>query len=333
MSAKEHLVSVIIPVYNREDLLPRALDSVAEQTYRPIELIVVDDGSTDGSGEEARRWADTRRDPSFDVRVIHQENSGAPAARNRGLAEAEGRLVQYLDSDDQLLPKKTEKQVAALQSSDADYAFAVTEYRTHDGSVTGHLGRARRAGRPWIAELTWSTSSLLVADHVCDAIGPWDEKLRGAQEFEYGARIKANSFDHVFIDEVLDVHFDHDQASITKRDFAVYGAAIEEALSKILELLPEDASNLAAEKRKVSRDLAICSLRYARIGEVERARNALKKASRVSPAPSSSVLKGLSRIPTDRLFTLSLEGSRLAGKALETLFGHRPREADLETSG
>ena len=101
------LVSVIIPVYNCETYLAEAIDSVLAQTYAPVEIIVVDDGSTDGSAQVAARYAPR-------VRCLHQENSGIGAARNRGIEQASGNLLAFLDADDLWSPDKLARQVVAL---------------------------------------------------------------------------------------------------------------------------------------------------------------------------------------------------------------------------
>ena len=108
------LVSVIIPVYNREKYLAEAIESVLAQTYRPIEVIVVDDGSTDGSADIAKRFGSP-------VRYYFQPNSGAGAARNRGIAVARGSFLAFLDSDDLWVEDKLTHQMAAFERhSDVD---------------------------------------------------------------------------------------------------------------------------------------------------------------------------------------------------------------------
>ena len=104
------LISVIMPVYNTRAYLEKSLDSVLGQTWRALELIVVDDGSTDGSGELCDEYA--RRDPR--VRVIHQENGGVSRARNRGLDAARGAYIAWLDSDDYMKPEMLERLMRAL---------------------------------------------------------------------------------------------------------------------------------------------------------------------------------------------------------------------------
>src|SRR5262245_3265283 len=98
----EGLVSTIIPVHNRPALLREAVASVIAQTYRPVEIIIVNDGSTDATGREAEALAKTHSE----VRAIHRENGGPGAAREKGRLAARGEFIQYLDSDDLLLPTK-----------------------------------------------------------------------------------------------------------------------------------------------------------------------------------------------------------------------------------
>ena len=103
MGPEGEVVSVIIPVYNGERFLAEAIDSVFAQVYRPIEVIVVDDGSDDRSAEIARSYAD--------VRVLSQGNSGLAAARNAGIAVATGAFIAFLDADDVMLPTNLRIQV------------------------------------------------------------------------------------------------------------------------------------------------------------------------------------------------------------------------------
>lgn len=122
------LVSVIIPTYNRAYIIGRSIDSVLAQTYRPIELIIVDDGSTDDTAEVVRRYGD-------EVRYIHQHNAGVAAARNTGFAAARGEFIALLDSDDYWYPWKIELQIAFLQRH-PDVGMVWTDMKavTNDGA-------------------------------------------------------------------------------------------------------------------------------------------------------------------------------------------------------
>jgi len=108
-------VSVIAPTYNRSSLLIGASDSVWAQTYRPIELIIVDDGSTDNTRMAAEAWQpEYRGDNYFTLEYVVQENRGPAVARNRGLVLARGEYVRFLASDDRLHPEKLAVQASVL---------------------------------------------------------------------------------------------------------------------------------------------------------------------------------------------------------------------------
>ena len=112
------LISVIVPVYNVRPYLDQCLESIVAQSYRHLEILVVDDGSTDGSGEQCDRWAE--RDER--IRVIHRPNGGLSAARNSGIDVMQGELVMMVDSDDVLHTDCVTLLLNAIQTLDADIA-------------------------------------------------------------------------------------------------------------------------------------------------------------------------------------------------------------------
>ena len=123
------LISVIIPVYNVEKYLHRCLDSVIAQTYQNLEIICVDDGSIDDSGKICDQYAvrDAR------IKVIHQENQGLSAARNRGLDAAEGEYIAFVDSDDYILEDMYKKMLDKLLNYSVDLCVCQWQYEFSDG--------------------------------------------------------------------------------------------------------------------------------------------------------------------------------------------------------
>lgn len=123
------LISVIIPVYNVEKYLHRCLDSVIAQTYQNLEIICVDDGSIDDSGKICDQYAvrDAR------IKVIHQENQGLSAARNRGLDAAEGEYIAFVDSDDYILEGMYKKMLDKLLDYSVDLCVCQWQYEFSDG--------------------------------------------------------------------------------------------------------------------------------------------------------------------------------------------------------
>jgi hypothetical protein len=131
-------VSVIIPLYNKAPYVGRTLDSILAQTFRDFEVIVVDDGSTDAGAEVVACCPDPR------VRLLRQDNAGPGAARNRGLAEARGTYVAFLDADDEWLPAYLEKSVALLEAHGPAAATVSSGYFLHpSGQATVALWRRR----------------------------------------------------------------------------------------------------------------------------------------------------------------------------------------------
>lgn len=156
------VISVIIPVYNVAAYLPECLDSILNQDYRALEVILIDDGSTDESGAICDRYAqqDSR------IRVIHQKNAGAAAAKNAGLRIATGEYLSFVDSDDSLEPGSYRYMLQVLRESGADAAqFAFRDvYRDrcedqihHPGrTVLSHTDYLLRFPKDWTCALLWN---------------------------------------------------------------------------------------------------------------------------------------------------------------------------------
>lgn len=197
-----NLVSTIVPVHNRPDLLVEAVASVLAQTYRPIEVIIVDDGSTDATPEVARKLATEA--PGI-VRFITRANGGPGRARQTGLEAARGEFIQYLDSDDLLLPCKFELQVSALSGSlHCGVAYGKTRHYKigtepknvpfkRTGERIGTLFPALLENR-W-----WSTSTPLYPRCLLDQVGPWSD-LRNEEDWEYECRIGARGVRLIYCD-------------------------------------------------------------------------------------------------------------------------------------
>jgi glycosyltransferase involved in cell wall biosynthesis len=128
-------VSVIVPLYNKGPYVERAMKSILAQTYTDFEVIVVDDGSTDDGATRVQILSDPR------IRLIHQANAGPGAARNRGIAEAKGELLAFLDADDEWMPDYLETSVDMLDEASAEVASVTSRYI--DGMSSESMWRAR----------------------------------------------------------------------------------------------------------------------------------------------------------------------------------------------
>jgi glycosyltransferase involved in cell wall biosynthesis len=141
-------VSVVVPLYNKERYVRRALDSIAVQTFRDFEVIVVDDGSSDGGPEIAASFDDER------FRLVRQPNAGPASARNRGLAQARGEFVAFLDADDAWRPRYLEKAVSAFRAPGPVLQAFTASYAEFPDQNLEHVWRRRglRAGLQHIEE-------------------------------------------------------------------------------------------------------------------------------------------------------------------------------------
>jgi glycosyltransferase involved in cell wall biosynthesis len=191
----EGLVSTIIPVHNRPALLREAVASVLAQSYRPIEVIIVDDGSTDGTGREAEALAEAHSE----VRAIHRQNGGPGAARETGRLVARGGFIQYLDSDDLLLPRKFELQVGGLRHcSDCAVSYGKTRFYAHGERATDVAWKRTGERIPtmfpsFLQSRWWDTSTPLYRREAIDLAGPWT-KLRNEEDWEYDCRIASKGY-------------------------------------------------------------------------------------------------------------------------------------------
>ncbi|MBK8060984.1 MAG: glycosyltransferase family 2 protein [Gemmatimonadetes bacterium] len=133
-------VSVVVPLYNKEPYVRRALDSIAAQSFADFEVVIVDDGSQDGSAAIAAGYPDSR------FRMIRQANAGPGAARNRGIAEAKGEWIAFLDADDEWLPDYLELAVRQFRSLGEDVASVSSGYYDFHGPGTPRA-QPNRCGR------------------------------------------------------------------------------------------------------------------------------------------------------------------------------------------
>lgn len=126
------LISIIVPVYNSAKYLPKCLDSILNQTYQNLEIICVNDGSTDNSTNILKTY--TKKDPR--IKILTQKNSGLSAARNSGIKAATGEYIAFVDSDDQIKPTMLKDMISALQDSHANIAVCSFEEIYPNGKIT-----------------------------------------------------------------------------------------------------------------------------------------------------------------------------------------------------
>lgn len=192
-------VSVIIPTHNRAAFVTEAIDSVLSQQYAPVELIVVDDGSTDHTAETLAAYENR-------IQVIRQANKGVSAARNRGIQAATGDYIAFLDSDDLWLPEKLVRQTAFFSANPDALICQTEEIWIRNGKRVNPRKKHKKPSgfifRDSLALCLVSPSAVMLKRHLIDEIGGFDESLPACEDYDLWLRI-SHRFPIHLIDEAL----------------------------------------------------------------------------------------------------------------------------------
>jgi glycosyltransferase involved in cell wall biosynthesis len=193
MSTTKPLVSILIPAYNSEQWIAATIESALAQTWAHKEIVIVDDGSTDGTLAVARRFA------SETVRVVGQKNQGAAAARNAAFRLSQGDYIQWLDADDLLSPTKIEAQLRLIADGDdervllssgwAFFRYRPSAARFEPTPLWEDLSPVEFVRRKWSYNLHMQTATWLVSRHLSEAGGLWDPTMLSDDDGEYFNRV------------------------------------------------------------------------------------------------------------------------------------------------
>ena len=199
--AKHTSITVVVPVYNREYLVTRALDSIAAQDVRPLSLIVVDNNSTDHSLETVRQWADSHaRDSNLDIRILSEPRPGAARARQTGLGYVETEWAQFFDSDDVMVPGILSD--ALRHSDDVDIVCWMREQISLTGRHSIKQFRPDDILRCHIYNGMLSTQSYMVRTKFLKNAGGWNPDAPVWNDWELGLRLLLRSPRCAAIDRV-----------------------------------------------------------------------------------------------------------------------------------
>ena len=223
------LISVVIPTYNREDQLSAALDSVLAQTYPNFEVIVVDDGSVDGTGAKMQRIIPQESARTQEIRYFLQSNQGSSAARNKGIAEARGEWIAFLDSDDVWYPEKLAWQVRAIEAfkdtcgacfTDArlvsDSGLDATSFQSTNRAYDQPIGVASNLLDRLASSFDhiWLTC-LLVRTDLARKIGGFDPKISFCEDHDFNFRLSLVT-SYCYVNKPL-AQLDRSPAPVTTR--------------------------------------------------------------------------------------------------------------------
>ena len=256
-------ISVIIPTYNRRNTLSRAVESVLNQIYKPIEIIVVDDGSTDGAKEMCSEMYPL-------VRYIYQANSGVSSARNTGIKSASGDWIALLDSDDEWLPDKLDRQVKLLQDN-AEIRFCHTNeiWIRNNVRINQKKKHQKYGGNIFNKCLDIcriSPSSSLFHTSVIKDVGLFDESLDVCEDYDLWLRITAK-YPILFLDQPLIKKFGGHSDQLSR----VFGGIEQYRIRSLEKILT--SKSLSGSQFEAAKDMLIHKLQIYAKGLKKRDKN------------------------------------------------------------
>ena len=243
-------ISVVIPTYNRKNFLKRAIQSVIKQTLNPFEIIVVDDGSIDGT----QSWL---ADEFPFVRCLYQNNSGVSRARNNGIKSAQGSWIALLDSDDEWLPDKLEQQVKLIRDIPEALFCHTNEIWIRNGVRVNQMKKHQKYGgdifEKCLDMCRISPSSSIIKKEIFDIVGLFDESLNICEDYDLWLRI-TSKFSVSFLDQPLIIKYGGHSDQLSKASGGIEKYRIL-SLEKILRSV-----NLTKSQALHARDMLIKKL-------------------------------------------------------------------------
>lgn len=227
-------VSVIIPTYNRSGYLRECIESALRQKGIDVEIIVVDDGSTDDTVEVAASFGDR-------IRYEHQENAGACSARNRGLGMARGGFVKFLDADDWLEPDSLADQVKTLETTGAEVSYGLWKEVGGATAAEAPPSETMPCDDPVDALLAdwWCVPCAYLIRRETALRARWDPSLTSAQDFDYMLRVAMTGARFVHTPRLVGYYRQHDEARVSRRNLDVWISNRERVLQKAEQALRE----------------------------------------------------------------------------------------------
>jgi glycosyltransferase involved in cell wall biosynthesis len=239
---EQGLVSVIIPCHNQERFLLACLESITDQEYRPIEVIIVDDGSSDGTRQIMNLFQSTQREGIL-VDCIHLSKQGQHNARNRGCRQARGEFIQYLDGDDILYRGKLSEQVTVFKNnSEVDVVYGDGQYLVDFGG-TAKKGKIISVGTSsdMIETLLfgyWQPNfSYLTRRSAVQLCGPWDITIQVAGDFEYFLRVAIQGSHFRYKAGVTGLYRKYSFNSMSEQSASIRGRTKQRILAQAEHLL------------------------------------------------------------------------------------------------
>ena len=267
------MISVVVPIYNRSKVLKRCLQSFEKQPFRPLELILVDNASTDDSYQICLDFQEKYQSEYLQVKVLQERKAGACAARNTGMQAASGDYISFFDSDDEVYPEMYAQLDAAIKVYPKAAMIAFRSHLECAGKKRLHPKRTGSDLTQHLVDPLLVTHSFLLRREALEQLPLWNEELARWQDFEYACRLLAQipSQDIVWINKPLYlIHAGED--SISGFSYSKDAEALEKSLLSIEDYLDKNRLNEASLRaalafKKIS--LACLLLREKQLAQVQ----------------------------------------------------------------
>ena len=235
----EDLITIVIPVYNREHIVKKSLDSIARQTIRPLNVVLVDNHSTDGTRKTLERWKAENESGDFHIKVISEDRQGPSHARNAGLMAVETPWTLFFDSDD-IMPDNHMEKVTGTIEKNPDAQIVLWGMLIHylNGKTRKNVGSIKYPEYENIMRSLFSTLKYAAKTDLLRRAGGWDTALSVAEDIELGSRMLALKPNMTFIkDHFVSIYQQKD--SLTNTLTGKIGSFVP-AYTKIGSSLPEN---------------------------------------------------------------------------------------------
>lgn len=292
------LVSVILPTHNRATVLARAMRSVLAQSFADIELIVVDDASTDHTADVIGEFDDKR--------IVYQrltKNLGAAVARNRGAQIARGKYLAFQDSDDEWLLDKLTKQLVALRKYDTDLLCCGYVAVRKNGKSVARLPDSRMQAGDWgadnIYDFCFITPTWLITRQAFESLGGFDESMPNLEDWELSFRLFKTSHSIRALDEILMVKYSGEQDSLNWKM-----APRIQSLAQIIRQHEDIWGKHRSSYARLYEDLGRIELRA---GQMPNGRRSLWQAIRLQPTQAKRWLHWLASFAGHKIYASLLK--------------------------
>ena len=270
MHSAETLLTIVVPVFNREHLVRPTLDSIAAQTLRPLRVILVANNPADGTLETLRQWKREVENPTFAVDILEEATPGAAAARECGLRQVTTEYTMFFDSDDLMAPVHAALAVDAfLRNPDIDLAGWDVAVGDAAGNFTGNLARFYDSDVQWhnIMHGALATQRYAARTSLFRRAGGWNPEVRGWDDIELGLRLLSENPEILKLKGEPTVIWRAHKDSISRQDFASQSDVWEHAL----EVMRSESESKPRLRRYVGLKGAILAGDYAKEGESAKA--------------------------------------------------------------